>query len=219
MTKTVSVNDEVASYLEEFGVTDLSVYERSRKATIEEFREASVLQITPEQADFLKLLINIGGYRNILELGTFTGYSALSMALAMGKGGRVFTVDKCLRATSVARKLWGHYPIGANIELMISDAMDALEGLISKKKEFDFIFIDADKINYINYYQLCSKLLSKKGVMVFDNVLWRGDVADSSKRKKYVQQIHSFNQFVKQDGRFTTSIFSVGDGMMVCQSA
>ena len=175
------------------------------------------MQISPQQASFLNFLIKIGNYKNILELGTFMGYSTLAMALALDKEGKIFTVDKDLETTSHAKKFWDKAGVTNQITMINGDAIAALQNFIKQKLLFDFIFIDADKSGYKTYFDNCLDLISENGLIVFDNVLWKGKVADLSLNDKKTGIIREFNKYIKKDNRVDTTMISIGDGMTLCK--
>ena len=174
------------------------------------------LQISVSQAQLLQILIKISNAKKILEIGSFTGFSALSMALALPSDGSLISLDK---NTEYSRKAKVFYD-KANVNKIVQIIKPALEGLNDLKnlnKKFDLIFIDADKENYINYYEICLELINTKGFIVIDNVLWHGEVANKSKNDKFTNIIREFNQHVKKDIRINKNIIPIGDGFTICQ--
>ncbi len=174
------------------------------------------LQISVSQAQLLQILIKISNAKKILEIGSFTGFSALSMALALPSDGSLISLDK---NTEYSRKAKVFYD-KANVNKIVQIIKPALEGLNDLKnlnKKFDLIFIDADKENYINYYEICLELINSKGFIVIDNVLWHGEVADKSKNDKFTNIIREFNRHIKKDIRINKNIIPIGDGLTICQ--
>ena len=174
------------------------------------------LQVSVSQAQLLQILIKISNAKKILEIGSFTGFSALSMALALPSDGSLISLDK---NTEYSRKAKVFYD-KANVNKIVQIIKPALEGLNDLKnlnKKFDLIFIDADKENYINYYETCLELLNTKGFIVIDNVLWHGEVADKSKNDKFTNIIREFNRHIKKDIRINKNIIPIGDGLTICQ--
>ena len=173
------------------------------------------LQISISQAQFLQTLIKVSNVKKILEIGSFTGFSALSMAMALPPDGILISLDKNSEFSSKAKSFYAK----ANekrIKQIIKPAVESLKELKDTKKFFDLIFIDADKENYLNYYETCINLIDKKGLIIIDNVLWHGEVADNSNNDKFTNIIRNFNNHVKQDKRVTKNIIPIGDGLTIC---
>ena len=173
------------------------------------------LQISISQAQFLQMIIKISNINKILEIGSFTGFSALSMASALPSDGILISLDKdpeyCKKAKSFYEK--AHEK---KIKQIIKPANESLIELKRSNQMFDLIFIDADKENYLNYYDLCIDLVNKKGLIIIDNVLWHGEVADNEKKDKFTNIIREFNRYVKNDKRVIKNIIPIGDGLTVC---
>ena len=173
------------------------------------------LQISISQAQFLQTLIKVSNVKKILEIGSFTGFSALSMAMALPPDGILISLDKNSEFSSKAKSFYTK----ANekrIKQIIKPAVESLKELKDAKKSFDLIFIDADKENYLNYYETCIDLIDKKGLIIIDNVLWHGEVADNANNDKFTNIIRDFNNHVKQDKRVTKNIIPIGDGLTIC---
>ena len=173
------------------------------------------LQISISQAQLLQTLIKTSGVKRILEIGSFTGFSALSMALALPSDGSLISLDKNPEFSKKA-KIFYEKANENKIVQIIKPALDSLNELKKSKKKFDLVFIDADKENYLNYYKICIDLIDKRGLIIIDNVLWHGEVADSSKNDKFTNIIREFNKHVKQDNRITKNIIPIGDGLTIC---
>ena len=188
-----------------------------RELSYKTFGNIANMQVTPEQSSFLSFLIKIGNFKNILELGTFMGYSTLAMAIAVGDSGHVTSVDKDIKTTSIAANFWKSTPYANKISLINGDAKIVLQNLINEQKIFDFIFIDADKSSYKYYFETCLNLMADNGLIVFDNVLWKGKVFDQSINDSKTKAIREFNNFIKNDKRITTTMISIGDGMTLCK--
>ena len=177
------------------------------------------MQISPDQGQFMAFMVRATRARNILEIGTYTGYSALVCALAMDKG-RLITLDRDPVMTEVAMKFWKMANVDRIIELKLGNALDSLDDLLSSEENvgsFDMIFIDADKRNYQAYYELCLKLIANDGIILFDNVLWSGDVADPSNQEKDTVALRELNQFLFNDNRVNITMIPVGDGITMVQ--
>jgi len=173
------------------------------------------LQISISQAQFLQTLIKISSIKKILEVGSFTGFSALSMALALPPDGHVISLDKNSEFSNKARSFY-EKANEKRIKQIIKPALESLNQLKNTKQIFDLIFIDADKENYLNYYEISIDLIDKGGLIIIDNVLWHGEVADNSKNDKFTNIIREFNKHVKQDNRITKNIIPIGDGLTIC---
>ncbi len=175
------------------------------------------MQITPEQAQFLSLLIHLLSATQVLEIGTFRGYSALAIALALPPSGRLITCDISAHDTAIAADFWQRAGVKEKIELYLAPALETLERLLhhEKKDRFDLIFIDADKRNYDRYFEYSLQLLRPRGVIVVDNILWYGKVADETIQDPTTLTLRAFNQKLATDKRIITSLVPLGDGLML----
>ena len=173
------------------------------------------LQISISQAQFLQTLIKVSNVKKILEIGSFTGFSALSMAMALPADGILISLDKNPEFSNKAKYFYDKAK-EKRIKQIIKPAIESLKELKDTKKLFDLIFIDADKENYLNYYESCMNLIDKNGLIVIDNVLWHGEVADDANNDKFTNIIRDFNNHVKQDKRITKNIIPIGDGLTIC---
>ena len=173
------------------------------------------LQISISQAQFLQTLIKVSNVKKILEIGSFTGFSALSMAMALPADGILISLDKNPEFSNKAKYFYDKAKEN-RIKQIIKPAIESLKELKDTKKLFDLIFIDADKENYLNYYESCMNLIDKKGLIIIDNVLWHGEVADNANNDKFTNIIRDFNIHVKQDKRITKNIVPIGDGLTIC---
>ena len=171
------------------------------------------MQIGPEQGHFMAFLVRALGAVRILEVGTFTGYSALTMALAAGEGARLVCCDVSEEWTAIARQHWKQAGVESRIELRLGPALGTLDQLVAGGATFDFAFIDADKPNYAGYYERCLKLVRQGGVIAVDNTLWSGKVADPSVTDADTAAIREFNAMVKGDSRVMASLTPIGDGL------
>ena len=175
------------------------------------------MQIAETQAHFLQLIIKINNVKNCLEIGTFTGFSALTMAMALPSDGKLITLDHDEKVVKVAKNFFKKGNLESKIETIVAPALDSLEKIIQEKKIFDLIFIDADKGNYINYYESCLNLINNRSLIIFDNVLWHGNVYKKSITDKQTNTIRDFNEFIKNDTRIEKFILPIGDGLTVCR--
>ena len=173
------------------------------------------MQVDPTQCHFLHLIIKISNIKNVLEIGTFTGLSALAISLALPEDGKLIALDKNDKTNKIALSFFKKARQEHKIETIIKPALETLEEL--KNKKFDMIFIDADKMNYKQYYEKSLGLINQGGLIIIDNVLWHGEVADEKKNDKFTLNIREFNEFVSNDKRVEQVIIPLGDGMTVCR--
>ncbi len=173
------------------------------------------LQISILQASFLQFLIKSRNINNCLEVGTFTGYSTLSMALSLNKNGKILTIDKDKEKNMIAKSFFKKAKVLNKIKTEVSNGNDALIKLIKNKKKYDLILIDADKENYISYFDKSLKLLNKNGLLVVDNILWKGQVINVNSKDKLTNKIKMFNLHVKKS-KINKYILPIGDGFYIC---
>ena len=175
------------------------------------------MQISEVQGYFLQLIIKINNVKNCLEIGTFTGFSTITMALALPNGGKVTTLDYDEKIVHIARNFFKEGNLDNKIETVISPALETLKKFSQERRKFDLIFIDADKGNYKNYYELCLNLINKKALIIFDNVLWHGDVFKKNVTDKQTNIMREFNKYIKDDNRVEKVILPLGDGLTICR--
>ena len=173
------------------------------------------MQVATSQCHFLHLIIKISNIKNVLEIGTFTGLSALSIALALPEDGKLTALDKNEKTNTVAVSFFKKANQNHKIKTIIKPALESLEEL--KNEKFDMVFIDADKMNYKEYYERSLKKVNKGGLIIIDNVLWHGEVADEENLDKYTVNIREFNAYISKDKRVEQIIVPLGDGMTVCR--
>jgi len=152
-----------------------------------------------------------------LEIGTFTGFSTLTMALALPNGGKIITLDHDEKIVHVAKNFFKKGNLENKIETVISPALDTLKKFLQEGKKFDLIFIDADKGNYKNYYELSLNLINERALIIFDNVLWHGDVYKKTATDKQTNIMREFNKYIKNDNRVEKVILPLGDGLTICR--
>ena len=209
------ITDDLAAYLRSVTLREPESLKRLREET-EDHPQAS-LQISPEQGQFLQLLARIAGARKALEIGVFMGYSSTWVALALPPGGQLVACDRNAEYADRARRTWQEAGVDDRIELHLAPALETLDRLIDTghAESFDFAFIDADKINYENYYERTLALLRPGGVLAADNVLRRGLVADPDNHEADTEAIRAFNRRLHADARVALAIVPLGDGLTV----
>jgi len=175
------------------------------------------MQISEIQGHFLQLIIKITSSKKCLEIGTFTGFSSLTMALALPKEGKIVTLDHDDEIVKVAKSFFKKSKLEKIITPIVGPALDSLKQMLKNKEIFDLIFIDADKGNYINYFDISLDLVKKGGIILADNVFWHGDVYNKNKNDKQTNIIREFNLHVKNDKRVEKFILPLGDGLTICK--
>lgn len=206
--KTLQMSEALHAYLLANSLRETPVQRALRAATSRMPR--STMQIAPEQGQFLQLLVRLLGARRILEIGTFTGYSALSMALVLPRGGRIVCCDLSEEWTSIARRYWKKSGVDKRISLRLGPALATLKGL---RGSFDLAFIDADKTNYARYYERCLRLVRKGGIIAVDNTLWYGRVIDRHDQSADTRAVRAFNRKLHRDRRVEIALVPIGDGL------
>ena len=214
MPKKLDLTDNLEKYIIDHSETLSDVQNEIIQHNIS-LGDQQRLQISISQAQFLQTLIKVSNVKKILEIGSFTGFSALSMAMALPADGILISLDKNPEFSNKAKYFYDKAK-EKRIKQIIKPAIESLKELKVTKKLFDLIFIDADKENYLNYYESCMNLIDKKGLIVIDNVLWHGEVADDENNNKFTNIIRDFNNHVKQDKRITKNIVPIGDGLTIC---
>ena len=173
------------------------------------------MQISISQCQFLHLIIKVSKIKRVLEIGTFTGLSTLSMALALPEDGEITAVDKDKNTSKKANEFFKKAKQDSKISMIVKSALEALMEIRDKK--YELIFIDADKMNYKKYYEIALKLLDKEGLIIIDNVLWHGDVVENNIKDKITEGIRDLNNFISKDKRVEKVIVPFGDGMTICR--
>ena len=215
--RTLQLDENLYGYLLAVSSREAPILKQLRDET-DKLAEAS-MQISPDQGQFMALLLELLGARRVLEIGTFTGYSALVMAMALPDDGKIVCCDKSEEWTSKARRYWKEAGVDNKIDLRLGDALDTLDSLIEAGNEnaFDFAFIDADKVNYQNYFERCLALLRRGGLIAVDNVLWGGSVINPEKQDDDTLAIRAFNNQLKDDSRVDISLVPIGDGLTLAR--
>ena len=211
--KTLSLSNALYAYLVEHSVREPEILQRLRAETAQD--SMAKMQIGAEQGQFMQLLVRLMGAKNCLEVGVFTGYSSLAVALVLPADGHIVACDVSEKWTAIARKYWMEAGVSAKIDLRIAPAVSTLDDLITSGKSgaFDFAFIDADKINYLNYYERALTLVRRGGLIAVDNTLWGGQVIDKKSKNEDTQAIRQFNERLRTDLRIQLSLLPIGDGV------
>ncbi len=218
MSKFLSLTDQLVAYAERASRAE-SEAQRLCRAETAAMGPVSGMQIGPDQGALMRLLVQLMGAKLCLEVGVFTGYSALSVAEALPQGGRIDACDVSEDYTARARKYWALAGVEDRIALHIGPAVETLEGFMREGRAglYDFAFIDADKANYGAYYALCLELLRPGGLIVVDNALWSGRVADDGATDENTTAIRDLNAHIAADPRVEAAMLTVGDGLMLAR--
>ena len=214
MGTNLKINDKLQQYIDNFSLKLNPIQQEiiDHNNTLGDIKR---MQVATSQCHFLHLIIKTSNIKNVLEIGTFTGLSALSISLALPDDGKLIALDKNEETNKVALSFFKKANQDHKIETKIKPALESLDEL--KNIKFDMVFIDADKMNYKIYYEKSLKLVNKNGLIIIDNVLWHGEVADKENLDKYTINIREFNTYVSKDNRVEQIIIPLGDGMTVCR--
>jgi predicted O-methyltransferase YrrM len=215
--RTTPLSEALYAYLLDVSLREDDVLRRLREETAG--MENANMQIGPDQGQLMALLVELVGAKNVLEIGTFTGYSALAMALALPEDGRLVACDISEEWTSVGRRYWEEAGVADRIELRLAPAAETLRALLAEGRAgtFDFAFIDADKGGYETYYESTLELLRPGGLVAVDNTLWEGKVADPTVHDADTEAIRAFNRKLEGDERVSLSLVPIGDGLTLAR--
>ncbi len=216
MGSNLAINKEIENYINDHSF-QLNSIQKEIIAYNEALGDIKRMQVSISQCHFLHLIIKTSKIKKILEIGTFTGLSSLTMSLALPNNGKLTALDNNLKTTEVAEKFFKKAKQENKIKTIIKSALESLYDLKKKNEKFDLIFIDADKENYINYFNESLDLICKDGLIIIDNVLWHGEVIDKRKQDKLTVGIREFNTYVNNDKRVENLILPLGDGLTVCR--
>ena len=214
MGANLDITEKLQNYINDFGLK-LNPIQQEIIDYNKTLGDIKRMQVDPTQCHFLHLIIKISNIKNVLEIGTFTGLSALTISLALPEDGKLIALDKNDETNKIALSFFKKASQEHKIETIIKPALETLEEL--KNKKFDMIFIDADKMNYKQYYEKSLGLINQGGLIIIDNVLWHGEVVDEKINDKFTLNIREFNEFVSNDKRVEQVIIPLGDGMTVCR--
>ena len=213
-SKTLPITPELADYIHAHGIQEPELLKALRGETLATF-EAAPMQISPEQGQFFRFLLETMNAKKVLEIGTFTGYSAICMALALPDEGHVTCCDLSFDWTRMAVKYWQLMKLENKITLHLAPAIKTLQSFIDNhlQNTYDFAFIDADKPNYALYYEYCLQLVRPGGVIAIDNVLWNGEVINPDNQNENTNAIRKLNTAIAQDNRVTACLLPIADGL------
>jgi len=214
MGANLDITEKLQNYINDFGLK-LSPVQQEIINYNKTLGDIKRMQVDPTQCYFLHLIIKISNIKDVLEIGTFTGLSALSISLALPEDGKLIALDKNEETNKIALSFFKKANQTHKIQTIVKPALETLDELNDKK--FDMVFIDADKMNYKAYYEKSLGLINRGGLIVIDNVLWHGEVADEKNDDKFTINIREFNKFVSEDQRVEQIIIPLGDGMTVCR--
>ena len=215
MGKDLDINIKIQNYIQDLS-KELHPIQREIISYNESLGDIKRMQIAISQCHFLELITKISKAKKILEIGTFTGLSTLSMALGLPDDGSLIALDKNIETNSKAQSFFKKAYQDKKIQTIVKPALETLEEFKNDNLIFDIIFIDADKDNYINYYDKVMQMAKPSGLIIIDNVLWHGEVADEENNKKFTKIIRDFNTYVKNDKRTEQIILPLGDGLTIC---
>lgn len=215
--QTISLTDALHQYLLDVSLRESDVLKALREETAT--LSTANMQIAPEQGQFMALLVHLCGARHIIEVGVYTGYSSLAMALALPENGRLLACDLSEEYTNIAQRYWSEAGVSSKIDLHLAPAIETLQTLRKDgaAERFDMAFIDADKASYDAYYEHCLALLRQGGLIIVDNVLWGGSVVDPDKQDEDTCAIRAFNQKLLADQRVDISLVPIGDGLTLAR--
>jgi caffeoyl-CoA O-methyltransferase len=215
--RTLAITDRLYDYLLDVSLREPATFRRLRRENAK--LPSGGMQISPEVGQFMALLVEMLGAKRALEIGTFTGYSALWVASALPRGGRLVACDVSREYTDIARRHWRRAKLAGKIDLRLGPALDTLDRLLADGEagSFDFAFIDADKENYDGYYERALSLLRPGGVIAIDNVLWGGSVADPHRNTPETKALRRIARKIHKDARVTVSLLPIGDGLLLAR--
>ena len=212
MSTQIEINKQLVSYLQTVGYRRDFIIDKLVKET-KALGNLAQMQIAPEQGQFLEIIAAISKAKKCLEIGRFTGLSTLCMARGLPDDGKIISIDNSDEFLSVANKFWKQADIQHKIESVIGQGVEVMQSYVDRQFSFDLIFIDADKNNYSHYYELSLELLPSNGIIIIDNMLWGGDVADLSIKDTHTETIRSLNEKIQKDERVHFSFLPVSDGL------
>ena len=212
MSTQIEINENLIKYLENNGYRSDEIIDKLVAETLA-LGGVAQMQIAPEQGQFLEIIVKISQAKNCLEIGRFTGLSSLCIAKGLPQNGKLVAVDNSDEFLPMAEKYWKMAMVDSKIESVIGAGVEVMQSMVDRQHSFDFIFIDADKNNYPNYYELSLQLLRPNGIIIIDNMLWHGDVADENKDDSQTKTIRNLNKKIQKDVRVNFSLLPLSDGL------
>ena len=216
MSTQTEINEALVQYLQSVGYREDKIITELENETLK-LGSVSQMQIAKEQGQFLEMITKISNAKNCLEIGRFTGMSTLFLARGLPETGKIVTVDNSDEFLSLAKKYWELDNMSSKIESIIGDGVEVMQSMIDRQQSYDLIFIDADKNNYPHYYELSLHLLPPNGIIIIDNMLWHGDVADEKKQDSQTKTIRELNLKIQKDNRVNYSLIPLSDGLSFIQ--
>ena len=212
MSTQTEINKNLVQYLQKVGYRDDKIINDLANET-SKLGGVSQMQIAKEQGQFLEIITKISNANSCLEIGRFTGMSTLFIARGLSEKGKIITIDNSDEFLSLAKKYWDLDNVSAKIESIIGDGVEVMQSMIDRQHSFDLIFIDADKNNYPNYYELSLNLIPSNGIIIIDNMLWHGDVANENKNDSQTNTLRNLNLKIQKDNRVEFSLLPLSDGL------
>ena len=216
MSDQIPIDEKLIKYLQTRGYRSDNIIDKLVKETLA-IGSDSRMQIAPEQGQFLEIIVRITKSKSCLEVGRFTGLSSLCIAKGLTANGKLVAIDNSDEFLSLAQKYWKLAGVDSKIESVIGDGVEVMQSMVDRQHSFDFIFIDADKSNYPHYYELSLQLIPTNGIIIIDNMLWHGDVADEEKQDTQTKTIRDLNLKIQKDDRINYSLLPLSDGLSFIQ--
>ena len=213
MSNQITIDNKLLKYLQKTGYREDEIINNLVKET-QSLGNVAKMQIAPEQGQFLEILVKISNSRKCLEIGRFTGLSTLCMARGLPVEGKIVTIDSSDEFLDLSKKYWRLAGVEKKIDSIIGMGVEVMQSMIDRQNYFDLIFIDADKNNYLNYYELSLQLISHKGIILIDNMLWHGDVVDENIQDESTRTIRALNLKVQKDQRIDYTLLPLSDGIL-----
>ena len=213
MSNQITIDNKLLKYLQQTGYREDEIINNLVKET-QSLGKVAKMQIAPEQGQFLEILVKVSNAKKCLEIGRFTGLSTLCMAKGLPEEGKIVTIDSSDEYLDLSKKYWSLAGVEKKIDSIIGMGVEVMQSMIDRQNYFDLIFIDADKNNYLNYYELSLQLISQKGIILIDNMLWHGDVAEKNIQDESTRTIRALNLKVQKDQRIDYTLLPLSDGIL-----